>query len=236
MAQTVSTPFTIPSQVICSDGVCGDLTRVVVDPIARTVTHLVVEPKQGRGPSRLVSLDLVDGSTHELRLRCTNAEFDKLEAAEEVQFLQGTDSQFGYGPGQVYAWPYFGLGIGGMGMGGLGMGGTGLLGMGNAPQSVTNERLPAGEVSIRRGEQVHATDGPIGKVQGLVMDSVDRHVTHVLLQEGHIWGHKEVAIPISAVTGVKDGIRLNLTKQDVENLPAVVINHAGDPVVAGPLG
>jgi hypothetical protein len=36
--------------------------------------------------------------------------------------------------------------------------------------------------------------------------------------------------------GVKDGIRLKLTKEDVASLPAVVINHAGDPVVAGPVG
>jgi sporulation protein YlmC with PRC-barrel domain len=228
-----STPFTIPSAVICSDGACGELTRVVVDPIARTVTHLVVAPKHGSEPSRLVSLDLVDSSTHELRLRCTMAEFEKLDAAEEIQFLQGTNSLLGYGPGQAYAWPYFGLGMGGMGMG---VGGAGMLGIGNAPQSGTNDRLPPGEVSVRRGEQVHATDGPIGKVQGLVMDPADHRVTHVLLQEGHLWGRKEVAIPISAVTGVKEGIRLNLSKQDVERLPAVPIDNAGEPLVAGPLG
>jgi len=45
-------------------------------------------------------------------------------------------------------------------------------------------------------------------------------VTHVLLQEGHLWGRKEVSIPISAVTGVDAGIRLNITKKQVEDLPA----------------
>jgi hypothetical protein len=44
-------------------------------------------------------------------------------------------------------------------------------------------------------------------------------MTHVLLREGHLWGRKEVAIPVSAVTGVQNGIRLNITKQQVENLP-----------------
>ena len=61
-------------------------------------------------------------------------------------------------------------------------------------------------------------------------------MTQVLLQEGHLWGRKEVAIPSSAVTGVKDGIRLNLTKEEVEHLPAVAIDHAGDPLVAGQAG
>jgi hypothetical protein len=43
----------------------------------------------------------------------------------------------------------------------------------------------------------------------------------VLLREGHLWGRKTVAIPISAVTGVDAGIRLNLTKEQVGELPPV---------------
>ena len=80
---------------------------------------------------------------------------------------------------------------------------------------------------VRRGEHVHATDGAIGRVQGLVIDPRDRHVTHVLLQEGHLWGRREVAIPISAVTNVEDGIQLSITKQDVQDLPPVHTDHAG---------
>ena len=73
--------------------------------------------------------------------------------------------------------------------------------------------------------RVHATDGDIGHVQGLVIDPRSHHVTHVLLQEGHLWGRKEVSIPISAVTRVDDGIRLSITKQDVADLPPVDIGH-----------
>jgi hypothetical protein len=51
-------------------------------------------------------------------------------------------------------------------------------------------------------------------------------VTHVLLAEGHLWGEKEVAIPITAVTGVdEDGAQLNLTKDEVRDLPPVDIDH-----------
>jgi hypothetical protein len=46
-------------------------------------------------------------------------------------------------------------------------------------------------------------------------------VTHVLLDEGHPWGKKEVSIPISAVAGVDDGVRLSLTKAEVPALPPV---------------
>jgi hypothetical protein len=59
----------------------------------------------------------------------------------------------------------------------------------------------------------------------LVVDPDDHHVTHVLLQEGHLWGRKEVAIPINAVTRVDSGIRLSITKQEVQDLPTVDVDR-----------
>ncbi len=215
-----ATQFTIGTEVRCSDGICGEVSRVVVNPVANAVTHLVVEPKHGREPSRLVPLDLLDATAGEVRLRCTTAEFGKLDPAEETEFLPGTDAYAGYGAGQVLASPYYGLGYG-VGSGGVGLGGESIA------QTVTYDKVPLGEVEVRRGQHVHATDGTIGRVQGLIMDPSDHHVTHVLLQEGHLWGRKEVAIPISAVTGVDDGIQLSIAKQQVQDLPPVDINHPG---------
>jgi len=57
------------------------------------------------------------------------------------------------------------------------------------------------------------------------VDPADNKVTHVLLQEGHMWGRKEVAIPVSAIDSVDAGIRLNLTKQQVEDLPPLSQAH-----------
>jgi hypothetical protein len=37
----------------------------------------------------------------------------------------------------------------------------------------------------------------------------------------HVWGKKRVAIPISAVTDVKDGVRLTLTKNQGRDLPPI---------------
>ena len=44
-------------------------------------------------------------------------------------------------------------------------------------------------------------------------------MTHGLLQEGPLWGREKVSIPVSAVTGVENGIWLSLTKKQVEDLP-----------------
>ena len=79
--------------------------------------------------------------------------------------------------------------------------------MGNITPPIITDTLPVGEIGIRKGQQVHATDGEIGRVQGLVIDRATHHVTHVLLQEGHLWGKKEVAIPIGAVKGIAEGIQ-----------------------------
>jgi len=241
---TEVTEFTIGSEVVCSEGACGELRRVVVNPVARALTHLVVEPRFREGDGRLVPIDLVDSAAKEVRLRCTMSEFHALEEAEEKHFLQGAAGQWGYGQGQMLSLPLFALGMGmrgmggmggmGMGMGGLGMGmgmggmgmgmgmgGMGMRGMNMGPQVTTEDRVPEGEVEVRRGEHVHATDGDIGRIQGFVIDPTDHQLTHVLLDEGHLWGTKRVAIPVSAVKDVSDGVRLSLTKAEVGELPAV---------------
>ena len=60
-----------------------------------------------------------------------------------------------------------------------------------------------------------------GKSRGLAIDPASHQVTHVLLQEGHLRGRKEVAIPIGAVAGFSDGVRLSLTRDEVRDLPPV---------------
>ena len=226
MAEIVQ--FTIGAKASCTDGTCGEVTRVIVDPIAEAVTHLVVDPEHRRGRGKLVPLRLVDATAGQVRLRCTKAEFEKLEPAEETQFVPGDAGYADYGPGQVGYWPYYGLGIGGgLGVEGGISAGLGGIGGGISSQLETSDTVPQGEVDVRRGDPVEATDGDIGRVQGLVIDRGSRHVTHVLLQEGHLWGRKEVAIPISAVTSTSGGIRLRISKQEVADLPSVDVDPPG---------
>ncbi|HEY5271896.1 MAG TPA: PRC-barrel domain-containing protein [Acidimicrobiales bacterium] len=220
-----SSVFAIGAEVSCEDGLCGNLSRVVVDPVRQVLTYLVVETSHRPRIGRLVPTDLVEPSSDAIRLHCTLAHFDTLEDAEETQLLTNVNGQWGYGEGQVLALPYFGLGMGGIGLG-MGSTGMGLAGMPSAPEAVTYDKVPLGDVEVRRGQHVLTTDGPVGRVRGLVIDKSDYHVTHVLLDEGHLWGEKQVAIPISAVTHIdEDGAHLNLSKGDVRDLPPVDIEH-----------
>jgi sporulation protein YlmC with PRC-barrel domain len=203
--------FTIGMVVSCTDGRCGDLRRLIVDPALREVTHLVAEPGHRPGTGRLVPIDRVDSVDDQVRLRCTQAQFEALEQADEVLFTSGSGGQWAIGPS-------FGFGLGG-GLGGMGTGGTGM-----SPQPFLSDRVPEGEVEVQRGDQVHATDGDIGRVQGVVVNSKDHQVTHILLAEGHFWGQRRVLIPMDAVRSVDDGIRLSLSKGEVADLPPVEPN------------
>ncbi len=205
--------FTIGAEVSCSDGFCGKVSRLVIDPSARSVTHLVIEPKHRRDLGRIVPVHLVDTATGQIRLRCTTAEFDRLDPAQETDLAEGVDYGGGYGQAEAVQ----GYGMGSRGVTGMGIG----MDLGHGTPVVVHDVVPFGETDLQHGERVHALDGEIGEVQGFLVDPNDNRVTHVLLREGHLWGRKEVSIPISAVTGVENGIRLNITKKQVEDLPPV---------------
>ncbi len=209
MAQTI--PFRIGANAICTDGACGQVTRVIVNPAAREVTHLVVDPKHRHGPGRLVPVDLVDTTTDQIRLRCTLTEFETLRPAQETEVVRDLDPT---GHGHPDYVPDLARLLKARGR------------RPEAPQEVTVDFVPFGEVDIRRSLTVCATDGEIGQVQGLVVEPGGHHVTHVLLQEGHMGGRREVAIPIGAVTKIGTLIiHLSLTKHQVKDLPPVDIDH-----------
>jgi sporulation protein YlmC with PRC-barrel domain len=189
--------FTIGAEASCTDGQCGEVCRLIIDPATETVTHLVIQPGHDEVAGRLVPVHLVETTDGGIVLRCTLAEFGALDHAAERDLVTGG------GPGQV----------------------SGLqMNPGATPKwgqtAIFEDVIPMGENEVRPGDGVHAVDGEIGRVQGFLVNPGDNRVTHVLLQEGHLWGRKEVAIPISAVTGVDYvGIRLNLTKKPVAELP-----------------
>ena len=204
-------PFRIGADASCTDGACGQVSRIIVNPVTREVTHLAVDPKHRHGPGRLVPVDLVDATTGQIRLRCPLAEFQALRPAQEAESVRdldptahphyASDRKSGL---RRYPWMY------------RDPGGP------ETPQQVTVDYVPSGAVDIHHDLTVRATDGDIGQVQGLVVESFGHQVTHVLLQEGHMRGRKEVAVPIDAVTKIGTLlIHLSLTRRQVKDLPPV---------------
>jgi sporulation protein YlmC with PRC-barrel domain len=204
----VAITLELGSEAVYGDGGSGEVLAVVLDPATRTVTHIAVEPKGRRGLARLVPLGLVDvdAASGQVTLRCTEAEFENLDAAEQ------TLAEFTLG----YEVPVQLLPPGWRDAGGPTVEGSTIP---RIPEKETIDVVPPGEVEERRGDHVHATDGDIGQLRAVRVDRDSRQITHVLIHEGRLWAHKDAAIPFDKVTGVDDGIRLSITRQQVRDLP-----------------
>jgi len=204
----VGTTFTLGADASCTDGLCGAVQRIVVDPAAGMVTHLAIEPKHRTGLGRLVPVELVEPTAGPIRLRCSRREFAALERSEERHVLPGSDAA---GADPWLRRPAFGFGAG------IGLGMDMALGTEHYSDVVIVDRIPDGEVALRSDLAVHATDGDIGRVRGVAVDQEWR-VTHVLLRARHLLHHTDIAVPIGLITSVGDGIRLSIAKHDVVHL------------------
>ena len=208
--------------VRCTDGAYGALADVVIDPIRKRVTHLVVTPKhQGSAGPRLVPIDLAaGGGEKEIELGCTVAEADALDSVAELTFLRLgevplDDAAWDVGIQDVLASPYYA----GSGLGEVSAGF-------DANTRVVYDRVPKGEVEVRRASAVYSSDGHhLGHVDGFVVDD-DDHISHVVLERGHLWGRREVTIPIASVAEVaNDVVTLSLSKDEVGALKAVHVHR-----------
>jgi sporulation protein YlmC with PRC-barrel domain len=207
-------------EVCCTDGTYGELADVVIDPVAKRVTHLVVQPVHEHVGATLVPAALVaDGDDGAIALRCTVDEVAGMPRVQELAFLRLgefpiDDPAWDVGIETVLAMPYYQpAGID-----------TGMPFDGQV--EVSYDRIPRGEVEIQRGSAVVDADGHrLGSVDGFVVDA-DGQITHVVLERGHLFGRREVTISIGAVADVQnDEVTLGLDKAEVERLPSIRLHR-----------
>lgn len=187
----------VHAEVKCSDGPCGRSDEVIVNPTTQQVTHLVVREEQGSYAERLVPVELVtQTSPGHVSLNCSMEQLGRMEPFVDHQY--------------VPIWP------------------TGSFAPLGEPGIVvlSQERVPQGETAIHRGAHVEAMDGHLGRVDELLIDPSSERITHLVLREGHLWGQKDVTIPVSEIDHIEaDRIYLKLDKHAVEELPAVPIHR-----------
>lgn len=208
------------STVRCSDGPFGELADVVIDPTTRRLTHLVVQPKRRHWLARLVPIELVergDPEPREISLRATAEDVRRFEPVWELSYLRLSeapleDPDWDVGTEEVLALPYYEP--------------ISLDPLAPADEpyvALAYDRVPKGEVEIRRGSDVVSADGQrVGHVDGLIVDQ-DEQITHLVLERGHLWGRRrEVTIPIGVIVRVAtDRVTLRLTKDEVGALRPV---------------
>jgi sporulation protein YlmC with PRC-barrel domain len=214
----------IGNRVHCTDGEYGELADIVIDPLEKRVTHLVVQPEHGAGEARLVPVQLAkrrDDAQHEIELECSLEKAQGFESVRESAYLRlgespADDPDWDVGVEDVLALPYYE--------------GSDLAPYPELDSRVTMyyDRVPKGEVEVRRASEVISADGDsLGEVDGFVVDA-DKHITHFVLERGHLWGRKEVTIPIGAIASVEtDAVHVALSKDEVGALPAVRVGRHG---------
>jgi hypothetical protein len=195
----------IDTDVRCSDGPCGRLRRLIVDHDGRRLTHLAVKAEEFQ-TGHLVPADQIASAGRDVVLRCSIEELEGFGAAEEMLLPPEAPEQ--------ESWPYVAHNFGGRIPVGFE---TWERDSAWANLTTTMDKIPAGGIEVHHGEPVYATDGEAGRAQGLIVDLGTQEVTHVVLATGHLWARTRIAVPISSVRNLVDGIRLELTKDEVHD-------------------
>jgi hypothetical protein len=202
------------SPVSCSDGGVGELGDVLVDPGTRRLTHVVVLTSDGE--ARLAPTELLagGGGGQDLALGCTAAEFGQLETIREFAYvdigqLPEPDLESDVGVEDVLSVPYPDLGEFG-----------GYVGEFDSSAAVTYDRIPKGTVEIRGSSVVLSADGhDLGSPEAVLVDDVGT-ITAVVLERGHLWGKRDVTIPVDAAATLEtDLVTVGLSRDGVDALP-----------------
>jgi sporulation protein YlmC with PRC-barrel domain len=204
------------AQVECTDGVYGRSEYVLINPVTDQVTHLVVKEEASPNTEYVVPIEFVTETIADtIRLSCTKAELEQVKPFIKTTFVEEKlpDKNFGFsaggffGAGSYYYMPYV------------------------TPENtvevpVEHRQIPHGELAVQRGTRVEAKDGYVGKVDEFVVNPKNGHITHLVMREGHLWGRKDVIIPLSVMGDTReDTVFLKLNKHQVESLPTFQVNR-----------
>lgn len=206
----------LQAQVECTDGVCGQSEYVLIDPLLDRVTNLVIK-ETASDVEYIVPVDVISATIAKtIQLRCSKADLEKMQRFVKTEYVEETipDRDFMlaggmYGMGSYYYMPYVSPEI---------------------TVQVPNEvlQIPPGELAVRRGTRIEATDGYVGKVDELVINAKNGHITYLVMREGHLWGQKDVIIPLSALGeshADTQTVFLKIDKAQVKSLPTFPIHR-----------
>lgn len=197
----------------CADGPCGQSVGVIVEPLTWQVTHVVVEESGLSRTERLVSVGWVVVTTPDsVHLRCKKSGLAAMEPFVENRHARVSRPDYR---------DYLQF--------------RDICSVHDTAEwvSARHERIPRGELCVRRGARVRATDGQVGQVDEFLVDPTTRRITHLVLREGHLWSQRDVMVPASEIERAwEDAILLRLDKCAVDSLPSIPMRRWHDRKVA----
>jgi sporulation protein YlmC with PRC-barrel domain len=213
-AMEVRMEVPVQTQVECKDGVCGHSVCVLIDPTDDEVTHVIIEENEAPHNEYLVPIkDTSRTIAGTLVLNISRAQLKTMDLFKRTHYIrEKVPYIYDHGGieeamGAMYYWPY-------------------VTPDRNVEVPVEEYNIPEGGTALERGTRVKATDGYVGKVDELVINNRTKRITHLVMREGHLWGRKEVVIPVSAITKANgDTVSLNLDKDQIERLPVFPVKR-----------
>jgi uncharacterized protein YrrD len=205
--------------IMCSDGPCGKVSKVVVARASRRVSHIVVEDQDLLEQStRLVSINKIASATsQQITLSCTKKELEEMQPFFVTRYIQNVDSEKAASLASNVYFPYSFVSFGTLQEYAEVVNKTGY-------DTVNVENITEKESAITTGMEIRASDGKIGNLDELVLNPENGEITHILMRKGHLWGKKEIVIPLSNVASAREGfIRLKINKKEVEKLPSLAL-------------
>jgi sporulation protein YlmC with PRC-barrel domain len=202
----------IGAQVVCTDGPCGRSTYIVLNPVTDNITHFVAEESTLPYIERLVPINEIQKSDPQnIYLRCSRLDFEKMEPFIETDFIRADIKEYSVpftypSTTPLLLWPYMSL-----------------------PDDtviVRLEHIPPSELAVRRGAQVRATDGYVGEVEEFIVNPKNGHITHLVLRKGHLWGEKDITIPVSEIDHIDENdVYLKIDKFKIASMSAVPVKR-----------
>ena len=188
------------AQVECADGPCGTSVAVIVDPKTLKPTHVVVKGKERPHTQWLVPVEEVAESSADLIcLQCGAGGLAGMPPFIVKGYRQVAVPRY---VGPDMAAPVYSADV--------------------ETLEVERQMTPDGEVAVRYGMEVVATDGPVGTVHELVSDPNTGQITHFVVREGHPWDKTDVVLPLSVIsTAGREKIFLTLDLETIGYLLSV---------------
>ena len=199
--------FPLNADVHCTDGFFGRSTHLLVNPATEKVTHIVVKSRKEKQQKFMVPVRFIKETTPELiLLTLTREKLKDLEPFDQIYFSKRQIQRFGADPMVTLLWPYV------------------------VPENKViagkYSSIPPGELAVRRGAKVKATDGLVGQVTDFIVDPETGDITHMVLREGLFWDRKYITIAITEIDRIDEKkVHLKLNKKEVKQLPAIPIRR-----------
>ena len=193
----------------------GTLSRVIIDPNTREVTHIVIENGLLFTTSKLVPLSNIDPHNEEaIILKSSEQDLEQLQDFQESEYVNLDTAEYPESEADASLWyPPMNSALWRTGM--------------YAPYPAmpvytmkTTQNIPDGTVALEEGASVLSKDDKhIGNIEQLIVDTQDNRVTHIVLNDGLLVKDRKL-IPVLWISSISENeVHLSVGSGTLARLP-----------------